>query len=556
MQTIIRFGTKKGFQAFPSLASFGSIGNELGTEQGLYLPASIIQSHARLVQERGAQGIERCLIYSKRSSLQRYHVLALIVPIDMGKPEWRDGAFVGVAMFAHGQIIREKEALAVLESELKELLTQHPISGGQAEGAEPLNWKVSSRSVPISLFSPWRDDFQARSAQFIPAFKANEPWHQRVSTSFESIGNLERAIILPLHESAPNISGWSAPGSSTSFPHQQSSESEAITSTPPNAVSVPNDDIKRLSSALEREQELNEELSQENKRLKTANNQKSRKQITMLITVSVVAVCLGVGIGWILRKNGNPVSGEGKEQIESYAIKVFGNKEYYFESLVLRSMYPKALHAKKDLGFDPAFIEYALADYFPVDRATLGKEGSWVGSYFFEKRYDDLKGTLENNDFSFGRLDDELLCVPCLKYGIVEYQSDEPLVSTLPTSFEQMIDTLKPNLTERGIEFIQGLHEAAKTGFLSEGELKAVRRSVKWEDYELAKKKNEKVESWSRAAAFACAENDEFQMLSIYAIDSMITTLTNYVEVNPNQGANKGDSITFWVPEAEGKNND
>jgi hypothetical protein len=538
MQTIIRFGAKKGFQAFPVLASFGSIGNELGSEQGLYLPASIIKSHASLAQQHHAEGIERCLVYSKRSSLQKYHVLALIMPVDAGKPEWRDGAFIGVAMLVQGQMIREKEALAVLEADLKELLTEHPISSGREESAEPLNWKASGRSVPISLFSPWQDDLTPRSAQLIPA-KSNEgPWHSRVSSALDSATNLERQVILPYHEAAPNISGWNAPPA-TGTSNPQPAPPEGDNTERPMTIAVPNDDIKRLSDALEHEQKLNERLTAETTRLKQANQRQNRNRWVALAATGAIALCIGGGAGWMVSKKKAPTPAR-EETIQIQ--KEFGPHQYYWESLAFRSKHPS--EAKKFKVYPgEAFLENVLVRDMSVYDATLNTESA--GSDFFEWRLKDLKSVLSSHHPSRS-ISDDLLCIPCLKYGILNYQVGQGVAtdsSEALLSFNEMNEALRLALDSAGIEALDNLFRAMQKGLLSnDGPCVAVRKSIKW---------TSKDTDWREVAFKNWEEADKFNFLTGFARQVMIEDLTDYINPGINDGKQKGDTLVFWVPEIQ-----
>lgn len=545
MQSIIRFGTKKGFQAFPSLPSFGPIGNELGSEQGLYLPASIIQSHAAKVQERGAEGIERCLVYSKRSGSSGYHVIALILPVEAGKPEWRDGAFIGVALFADRQMIREREALDFLESDLKELISEHPVSSGREEGVEPLNWKSSNRPLPPSLFSELRHDVQLRSAQLVPAYKPYENWRHRVASALSAAAEvgMERVIILPWHEVAPSVSGWTT--------HPQPVE-------PPQAPSPPvviHEDIKRLAQALENTENANKKLKEENDRLRAESSQKYRKLWAGLMTTGIIAAGLiasffVTGIRWNVVTN---EVGQPKES-EHFNACNDGPYLYYWESLAFRSMQEQDL--PKSLEVDPelACLEFFLGQEVCVLRAALNLKGK-VGSYFFTKRYEHVKKVLESHlkDQDKDVLD-SLLCMPCLKYGIHHYQLVRGQGSAEQVlSFETMMDSTANIFNDRGSKWLEDLFNhttGVKSGFLDEN---AHNQSVVIA-VPLRIPRNELGEGddWYAKAAKKWVKKEQSisDALSIDAKEEMIRDLTEYVSPEfINNKSSLGDTIVFWVPE-------
>lgn len=539
MQTIIRFGAKKGFQAFPSLASFGPLGNELGSEQGLYLPASIIKSHASLAQQFNTDGVERSFVYSKRSSFQKYHVVALIMPVDAEKPEWRDGAFIGVAMLVQGQMIREKEAIAFLVSDLKELLSVHPISSGWEESPEPLNWNVSGLSVPISLLSPWRNDLAPHSSQLIPA-KTNEgSWLKRIELALDSVTNIERFAILPYHEVAPNISGWNASPASEVQKLQSQRLDDDKSEHSNNSIAVPNDDIKRLSDALENEQKLNDKLTAETSRLMQANRRQTRNRVAVLTATGAIALSLGALAGVFLPKKKAPV----ETGVESNTIqKEFGPHQYYWESLAFRSKFSS--EAKNFVvDAEEEFLEDVLIREMSVCDATFNTESA--GSEFFEWRLSDLKRVLSSH-ITADSLPDNLLCIPCLKYGILYYGVGQGITldsSKGPLSFNEMKVASQPVLDSVGSATMDNLLEATKKGMLSkEGPCVAVRKSFK---------SNSIGTNWPELAFEDWQESGKFNCLTGYARQAMIKELTDYISPGINDGKQKGDTLVYWVPEIQ-----
>jgi hypothetical protein len=520
MHNIIRFGAKKGFQAFPGIATYGSIGNELGSEQGLYLPASIIQSHARAAQERGAQGIEKCLVYSKKSASSRYHVVALILPVDTGKPEWRDGAFVGVAVLAFGQMIREVEALAVLESDLQELLSEHPISTGQEEGVEPLNWKSSSRSAPVSLFSDWRGEDPQRSALLVPAYSASENWHSRVASALTKAAGLERVIVLPWQDAAPNISGWTANGPSIG--------SRPINDPRPGHE----DDIKRLTEALEQKDRSLETLTEENDRLSAGNRNKNQKRFAALVATGLFGLCLGAGISWWvpLREVIQPPLGPTGIGASTDLV----SHQYYWESLAFRST------AKKKVGDRPKpptdYLEYALCEPMTIEKALCFTDEQ-VGPNFFKWRFEDIEWVL--NDHVKNPIDKSSYCIPCLKYGIVEYVGVEGCAPSHPLSFSAMCDSIRQGPDSSRAEFLDKLFEVSRQGFLLDGEVVAVQKKMP--------RKN-KTEPWATEAAQGWERGEDFKALDEDAIMQMIKDLTQAVDEESDKNNEGADTLVFWVP--------
>jgi hypothetical protein len=523
MHNIIRFGAKKGFQAFPGIATYGSIGNELGSEQGLYLPASIIQSHARAAQERGAQGIEKCLVYSKKSASSRYHVVALILPVDAGKPEWRDGAFVGVAVLAFGQMIREVEALAVLESDLQELLSEHPISTGQEEGVEPLNWKTSSRSAPVSLFSDWLGEDPQRNALLVPAYNASENWHSRVASALTKAAGLERVIVLPWQDAAPNISGWTANGPS-------------IGSRPINAPRPGHeDDIKRLTEALEQKDRSLETLTEENDRLSAGNRNKNQKRFAALVATGLFGLCLGAGISWwVLQWEGiqPPVGPTGIGRSTDSV-----PHQYYWESLAFRST------AKKKLGDQPVrstdYLKYALCQQITVERALCFTDEK-VGPHFFEWRFEDIQHVL--NSLYKNPYRESSICIPCLKYGIIEYVGVEGCAPSHPLSFSAMCDSIRQGPDSIRADFLDELFKVSQLGFLRNGEVVAVQIKLPRENT---------TEPWATQAAQGWVRGDDFKDLDEDAITQMIKDLTQAVDEESDKNNEEADTLVFWVPKGK-----
>jgi len=444
-----------------------------------------------------------------------------------------------VAMLAQGQMIREKEALSVLEADLKELLMDHPISSGREESTEPLNWKVSGRSVPISLFSPWRNDLSPRSAQLIPA-KSNEgPWHSRVASALDSATNLERLVILPYHEATPNISGWNAsPPSGGS--QTQSAPTDGINMERTTiSVAASNDDIKRLSDALEHEQNLNERLTAETNRLKQSNQRQDRNRWVALAATGAIALCIGGGAGWMVSRKKAPIpTGEGAVQIQ----REFGPHQYYWESLAFRSKFSD--EAKKFKVYPgEAFLEDVLIREMSVYEATLNTESA--GSDFFEWRLKDLKSVLSSHHPSRSLSEDQL-CIPCLKYGILNYKMGQGATtdsSRAFLSFNEMNEELGSVLDSTGIEVLNNLLRAMQKGLLSnDGPCVAVRKSIKW---------TSKAENWPEAAFNEWEGKDEFNFLTGYARQAMIEDLTEYVNPGINDGKQKGDTLVFWVPQKQ-----
>lgn len=161
-----------------------------------------------------------------------------------------------------------------------------------------------------------------------------------------------------------------------------------------------------------------------------------------------------------------------------------------------------------------------------------------VGPHFFEWRFEDIVRVL--NGLDNNPIDKSSYCIPCLKYGIVEYVGVEGRAPSHPLSFSAMRESIRQAPDSIRADFLDKLFKVSQQGFLCDGEVVAVQ-------IEIPRKKT--TEPWATQAAQGWVRSDDFSALDEDAITQMIKDLTQAVDEEINKNNEEADTLVFWVPQ-------